>query len=250
MKNLTLSIIWILLLLMTGLMSEAYVASSTNYQIQSDSINFGGGSSTSTNYGLLDTAGEVGTGTSTSSAYNLNAGYRAMQVAGTISLSVAGDVSLSPSLTSGTAGESAGEASWTVITDNSAGYTLSINAAAAPALSSASDSFADYTPAGASPDYDWTVSASASAFGYSPEGDDVADRFKDNGSTCGSGVLETADQCWDGFSTTPTVMAQKNSSNSPAGTVTTVKFMAEVGANKTQTAGSYSSTITVTAAVL
>jgi len=50
---------------------------STNYQIQFDSINSGGTDfSTSTNYQLSDTVGEQGTGYSTSTNYLLHAGYR------------------------------------------------------------------------------------------------------------------------------------------------------------------------------
>lgn len=240
----------IFLMLLTNLVAEAYVASSTNYQIQSDSINFGGGSSTSTNYSLTDTIGEAATGTSTSASYNISAGYQAMQVDGTISLSVASDVSLTPALSSGTAGSSVGQTTWTVITDNAAGYTLSINADTTPALSSGTDSFTDYTPAGASPDFSWSISSTISAFGYSPEGSDVASRFKDNGSVCATGSLETANSCWDGLSTSPVVMAQSSSGNSPTGTATTVKFMAEVASGKTQTAGDYNATITTTATAL
>ena len=250
MKKVTGIIIFVLLLLATNLIAEAYVASSTNYQIQSDSINFGGGSSTSTNYSLADTVGEIATGNSTSTSYDISAGYRAMQTDSTISLSVASDVSLSPSLTSGTAGASVGQAAWTVITDSSAGYTLSINANAAPALSSGGASFTDYTPVGASPDYGWSISSALSAFGYSPEGDDIASRFKDNGSVCASGSLETVDRCWDGLSTSPVVIAQSSGSNSPTGVATTVKFRAEVGSNKTQAEGNYSATIIITATAL
>lgn len=51
--------------------------SSTNYQINWDSINFGGlDVSTSTNYNLRDTIGEHGTGYSDSENYKLKAGYR------------------------------------------------------------------------------------------------------------------------------------------------------------------------------
>lgn len=44
----------------------AQVMQSTNYQIQSDSINIGGGFSSSSNYAVESTVGEVGTGKSDS----------------------------------------------------------------------------------------------------------------------------------------------------------------------------------------
>ena len=53
--------------------------SSANYQITSDSINFGGtDQATSTNYKLDDTMGEVGTGFVYSSGYWAGIGYRQM----------------------------------------------------------------------------------------------------------------------------------------------------------------------------
>ena len=243
----TIFIILVFILLATQ--ARAYVASSTNYRIQSDSINTGGATSSSATYNLEDTIGEIGTGTSTSATYNIHAGYQAMQADAYISLSSPSDITLT-SFTNTAGGSSASTASWTVITDSSAGYTLSIKASTNPALKSSSDSFADYTPSGAVPDYNWTVGSSASAFGYSPEGDDVASRFKDNGSICGTGSSETDNQCWDGLSTSNTTMAQGSSSNIPSGVATTVRFQAEAGASKNQAVGSYAATITITAVAL
>lgn len=232
----------------TGL-THGYVASSTNYQIQSDSINIAGATSTSANYSLEDTVGEVGTGTSTSSNYAVSAGYRAM-LGSFISLSAPSDVTLSPALDVTTRGASTGSASWTVTTDNSAGYTLKVSASTDPALKSSSDSFLDYNPAGANPDYTWSISNTTSAFGYSPEGSDIVSRFKDNGSVCATGSSNGSNTCWDGFTTSDVTVAQGSSANTPSGVSTTLKFQAEIGSTKTQTAGSYSAVITVTATAL
>ena len=144
-------------------------------------------------------------------------------------------------------GISSGSVAWTVTTDNSAGYTLSIKASSNPALVSGSDSFSDYAPSGAVPDYTWTVAASASAFGFSPEGADIASRYLNSGSICGTGATDTADQCWDGFSTTNRTIAQSSAGNTPSGVATTVKLKAEIGTSKTQPTGSYAATLTVTA---
>jgi hypothetical protein len=57
----------------------AQVRSSSNYQLQSDSINIGGGFSSSTSYIQESTVGEVATGISDSSSYSLRAGYQQMQ---------------------------------------------------------------------------------------------------------------------------------------------------------------------------
>jgi hypothetical protein len=55
---------------------SAYVAESSNYRIQSDSVNFGGGLGSSDNYNIEDTAGELGTGYSNSGTYYSHAGYQ------------------------------------------------------------------------------------------------------------------------------------------------------------------------------
>ena len=53
----------------------AYVMSSTNYRIDSDSVNFGGGLQTSASYGLESAIGEQGTGYISSGSYFGSIGY-------------------------------------------------------------------------------------------------------------------------------------------------------------------------------
>lgn len=236
------TIVIIILLALAG-STFAYVASSTNYRIQTDSINFAGGNSTSTNYEMESTLGEVATGVGTSTSYQIKAGYQQMLVS-SISITSPSDVTLSPALTG--AGTATGEASWTVTTDNPAGYTLAVSSSASPAFVSGSNSFANYTPAGA-PDYTWSVASSASEFGYSVEGTDTATRFKDNGASCNIGSLNGTGTCWDAFSTSNVTIASRSNSNTPSGTATTIKFRAEIGSGATQAAGTYSATLTLTA---
>src|SRR5690606_11468567 len=96
--------------------------------------------------------------------------------------------------------------------------------------------------------YEWTLASSDSAFGFSPEGDDVVTRFKNNGSVCNqAGGSVTSGYCWDGFSTTNASIASASSGNSPAGEITTVNLKAEAGSSASQPTGSYSATITITA---
>lgn len=231
--------------------AAAYVASSTNYRLERDSLNVGGLLATSTNYRIEDTAGEVGTGLGTSTTYNLYAGYQQFDVtASTLTISAPADVTLSPAISDTDGGTADGSATWTVITDNAAGYSLTIKASVSPALVSGGDSFADYSPVGAAPDFIFGVDASESAFAYSPEGTDLADNFKDDGLACNTGSSDTADACWDGLSTGATMIAQAGSSNDPVGTETTVKFRAAAGASKSQPGGSYQAVITVTATAL
>lgn len=223
------------------------VMESKNYKIRSDSINFGGGRGTSTSYTLEDTVGEIATGLTESNTYKLRAGYQQMQET-VISITSPSDVAMSAIDSSG--GVSNASAAWTVTTDDPAGYTLSIKASTDPALTSGQNSFADYTPAISDPDYDFSVGASASEFGYSPEGTDVVTRFLDNGSSCNAGAGNTADKCWDGLTTSNVTIAEGTASNHTAGTATTVKFRAEIGTSKNQSSGNYTATVTVTAVTL
>jgi hypothetical protein len=226
----------------------AQAMQSTTYKIQSDSINIGGIASSSSSYGLEDTVGEVGTGTSSSTNYTNNAGYQEMQSV-YLAVSSPSDVTLA-NISGITGGSSQGSASWLVTTDNTAGYSMQIAASTSPALASSGSSFADYVPATSDPDYTFTLPTNASLFAFSPEGNDVINRFKDNGSACATGSLETASACWDGFSSSPKNIAASTSSNQPNGTITTVQFKASSGTAHLQLAGTYSATITVTAIAL
>ncbi len=230
--------------------SLAAVMSSANYKIESDSINAGGTeNSSSTNYRLSDTMGEVGTGQSGSASYNVYAGYRQM-VNVYLAISAPSDVTMSPSLTSASGAASNGSAAWTVTTDNPSGYTLTLKASSSPALQTSGDSFANYTPAGANPDFTFSVAATDSEFGFTAEGVDIAQRYKDNGAACNAGAGDTTDVCWDPVSTTAVTIASRTSANSPSGTATTVKFRAFVGASHAQTVATYTATTTATATAL
>ncbi len=221
---------------------------SNTYRISSDSINVGGEGSTSTTYNLDDTLGEVSTGDSNSSNYYLHAGFWQMQES-YISISSPADLALTH--IGGINGEATeGTMSWQVITDNTAGYTMDIKTTTTPALRSAEDSFSDYTPAGADPDFNFSILSSTSAFGFSPEGTDTNVRYRDNGAICNSGSGEISDKCWDGLSTSPKTIAGKGSSNQPSGSMIDVRFRAESGSAHIQTSGSYSASIVVTALVL
>jgi hypothetical protein len=163
-----------------------------------------------------------------------------------LAVSAAADISMSPSINGLTGGIGTGSTSWTVITDNAAGYTLSARATTSPAMQGVSASFSDYGPKEAEPDYSWSVASSAAEFGFSPEGGDVVQRYKDDGGACNTGSGETADKCWDGFDTTGKTMAE-GLSNHPEGIETTVKVQAESGTSFILPSGDYSATIVVTA---
>jgi hypothetical protein len=225
--------------------ANAQVMSSSNYKIQIDSVNFGGGNSVSGSYKLEDTAGEAGTGLSSSANYAMKAGY---QQANSVFISVtpASDVTMSPAINGLTGGTSTGQTSFTVTTDNPAGYTVLIRTTTSPALTSPIDSFGDYIPSSSDPDFTFFNNISTSSFGFSPEGTDVASRYLDNGVSCGTGSGETIDSCWDGLSTSDKEIFRRATANIPSGTSLTVKFKAVSGPSHIQKNGTYTAESVVT----
>lgn len=223
----------------------AQVMGSTNYRIQSDSVNLGGGLGTSTSYRLESTAGEVGTGELTGTTYSLKAGYQQMQEV-YIALTAASSVLLSPSIPGISGGISNGSTTVTVTTDSPSGYTLTILASQNPAMQKGADTIANYTPAGA-PDYTFVTNPADAHLGYSPSGVDIVARFKDNGVSCNTGSGDTLLACWDGLSTSPVTVAQRTSPNQPLGSTTTVFFRVGVGGSVFKASGTYTATTTLTA---
>ncbi len=226
----------------------AAVMQSSTYKIQSDTVNFGGAPGASSTYKINDTLGEVATGDSNSSTYYMHAGYWQMGES-YISITSPSDLAMA-SMSGLSGGSSEGTISWTVLTDNTAGYYMTVESSTSPAMKSAQDVVDDYIPAGADPDYTFTNPSNTSSFGFTPEGPDISQRFKDNGSVCNAGSGDTASKCWDSLSTTPKQIVNRTTSNIPSGTATTLRFRAESGVDHVQTSGAYSATITVTAVTL
>jgi len=248
MKFLSIHIIGISLLLGNAYIAHAEVASSTNYQLERDSINNAGLLSTSSSYSLEDTVGESATGRGTSTNYTLQAGYQQTDLS--ISITSPADITLSPSISSTAGGASTGNAVWTVTTDSPSGYTLSIKSSTNPSMASGSDNFADYTPAGAVPDYSFAIAVGAAEFGFSVEGTDTASTYLDDGvSTCSTGSTNGTGTCWDSVTTSDKTIASRALA-AASGVATTVKFQAEAEATASKTVGTYTATLTLTAIAL
>jgi hypothetical protein len=226
--------------------ATAQVMSSTNYKIQSDSINVGGGTSTSTNFGMESTVGEAATGISSSTNYQLRAGYQQMQEV-YLSMTVPSSVTMSPSLGGLTGGISTGSTSVVVVTDSPAGYQITIKASSSPAMRSGVNTIADYAPGGGVPDFAFVNNSTSVSFAFSPEGTNLATRYKDNGATCGVGVLDTTQRCWDGLSTTDRTIVNATAANQPAGATTTIRFQVGIGGSVAVPQGTYTATTTITA---
>jgi hypothetical protein len=227
----------------------AYVMGSGSYRIDSDSINIGGNNSSSASYKSEDTIGEIATGISSSTLYTMNAGYQTMH-SSYISISSQHNGTMS-SVNGLLGGETNASTTWTVLTDNSAGYQLTIKTDQNPAMRGSGGSyFDDYDPATSDPDFSFSYLNTEALFGFSPEGVDVSSRFRDNGAICNVGGLDSTDACWDGLDTIGKIIATGAVANHPNGATTTVKYRAAIGSNKIQDSGSYSAVITVTATTL
>lgn len=230
--------------------TSAQIRSSSNYQLQSDSINIGGGLSSSTNFSQESTVGEIATGVGTSTSYALRAGYQQLQEV-YISISTPEDVTMTPDLPGLTGGESNGSTSVIVTTDSPAGYELTIQSEGNPAMQSPTDSIANY-PAGATPDYTFTTGAGQAYFGFSVVSADVVANFKDDGvDTCGGASTQNnLGVCWRSLSTSAISISQAAAPNHPLGTETAVYFKAGVGSGAGVAPGVYTATTTMTALAL
>ncbi len=233
-----------------GTASVFAAMSSPNFSIQSDDVSVAGSRSESSNFRAEDTLGELATGDSSSASYRLRSGYQSMQEV-YLALSAPSDVTMTPTIPGVSGGSGNGSVFWTVTTDNLAGYSFYVRAGAAPALTKLGNPgvfFDDYTP-GAAPDYAWQVDSTKAEFGFTPEGSDIVQKFRDNGSSCNTGTFDTPDACWYNFvaSNPGELIAHSAGSNHPTGIATTVKVEAQSNSSHLQEAGTYQVTITVTA---
>ena len=156
-----------------------------------------------------------------------------LNVLATISLNTPADVSMTPDIT-GT-GSSTGSTTWTVTTNNSAGWKLEVATDQANTMHSGADVFTDYTEAVDGTPETWSIAASVSEFGFGATGTYIETKFG-------------ADK-YMGFNST-TKEQVSHSGAETAGDSTTVIFKAEVGSSKLQPTGAYTSTVTATATTL
>ncbi|MDO8575668.1 MAG: hypothetical protein Q7R78_03145 [bacterium] len=223
----------------------AQVMQGSQYEIESDSINIGGVYSTSTNYSLVDTFGQVSSGLSSSTNYELNAGFL-QDDSSSLAVVPPSDIVLSPSLPGMTGGTSDGSGVVSVSTDNFAGYSITINSSSNPSMTTTGASIADYVPSSGSADFDMDVPSGNSALGFTSEGVDIVQKFKDNGSICNTGSSDNTDACWTGLSTTLQSVSMSSSPNYPLSTDTTLKFRVKIGSGSVQKSGEYTATTTIT----
>ncbi len=238
---------FLLLILLASVLSISFaqVRSSTNYSLQSDSINIGGGLSSSTNYTQESTVGEVATGLSSSTNYQLRAGYQQMQEV-YLSLTPPANVVMDTALPGLTGGTSNGSTTFAVTTDSPSGYQVIISAENSPAMQNGPYSIADYNDGGDA-DNSFLTSGGDAHLGYTIDGSDTDQYFLDSGGVCGTGSTDSFLTCWTGLSTSDKTIVRSSTSNHPAGAEATIYFRVGIGSSAGVIAGTYVATSTLTA---
>jgi hypothetical protein len=236
---------------------------SLNYSILASSINVGGlDSQSSASYRMRETIGEIATGESQSSSYKLKAGYRRMteeELAVSISISSPADVTMSsdiPGVTGNLGSPRTGSATWTVTTNNAAGFTLQLKSNDEPSMKlDVTYNFSDYTPAApGTPDYNWASPAASDAeFGFTVEPETAADTVQlflnaaGPAAPCNSaGGINTADKCWYNMASANLEVIDRGTATDGGGEDEVVKFQTESNA-KFLLEGNYTATIIATA---
>lgn len=167
-----------------------------------------------------------------------------------ISISDGAAVTMAPHI-SVSANGSIGSSTWTVVTNNATGYTLSVNDSTDPALQSGANSFANYTEAVVGTPEAWSVPSGNKEFGYSAFGTDTPTGTWGTAASCGAAGVPSATQLYVGFAPTPTqkIIATRATVTPFAGIPTTICFAAEQD-GIFAASGTYTATITGTAVTL
>lgn len=155
-----------------------------------------------------------------------------LTVSSTISLNSPSDVSMGT--ITGT-GSVTGNTTWTVVTNNSAGWKLEVEASTTPAMANGGDTFDDYGEAVEGTPETWSMANSVSEFGFGATGTYILAKY---------GAAK-----YMGFNGTTNEEVATQAAET-AGSDTTVIFRADVGSSKSQPTGNYSATVTATATTL
>ncbi len=165
-----------------------------------------------------------------------------------ISISSPSNTTLSTTL--GVAANGAvGTTTWTVITNDVAGYTLALNATTSPAMQSGSATVADYQTGAPNT---WSVTSGNAAFGYSAFGTDVSTGTWGTGAACNGATGNNATSTtlkYKGFTTSPFTVASRAATTTPTGISSTICYAVEQN-NFFIPSGTYTATIVATATAL
>ncbi|HEU0085348.1 MAG TPA: hypothetical protein VFQ59_00080 [Candidatus Paceibacterota bacterium] len=164
-----------------------------------------------------------------------------------ITISDGGNVTMAPNLGL-ISNSSIGSSLWTVVTNDTDGYTLAVKASASPALVSATSSIADYTETVNGTPEAWSIASGAKEFGFSAHGTDTDTVAWGTAASCGAAGVPDASQKYVGFKTTDKQIATRNAITPIAGVNTSICFAAAQNGVFADS-GTYTATITATALV-
>ncbi len=151
------------------------------------------------------------------------------------------DVTLSPSLGGLTGGTSNGGTQFVVMTNNTAGWTVTLTASSTNGMEGESTAgviphLVETTPG--VPDFDFddtTVAVNTARFAYTVNAsstDYLATKFKDNGSACNTGSNQAALKCWiSATSSIPFTILDSNTNTDFYGATSTIFFRVVVREN-------------------
>ena len=145
--------------------------------------------------------------------------------------SPATNVTLSPSLGGLTGGVANGSTQVIVVTNDTLGYTMTIQASSTGGMygnASSTNFIPVYSPAGTIPDFNFVSSTNKANFGYTVEAStsgDTAQAFHENGTTCNTGTTHTTlNSCWIGATSTAYTIVKTNYPTLSSGSTSTIKF--------------------------
>ena len=182
-----------------------------------------------------------------------------------ITISAPPDVALSPSIPGMTGGtsNSTDDTTWTVTTNSSTGYALTLKKNHLLRLGDGGTDrqFDDY-PTATPLDFNWVAPGTGGErFGFNcVAGADVIQKYRNATDAAGNpaspcntaGGDVSAGYCWNGIPTDPTTeeIARRTSATPAAGVATSIRFRAQAAGSNNLNSGTYTTTITATATVL
>jgi hypothetical protein len=176
-----------------------------------------------------------------------------LTVTSEITITSPSNITMSPTIPGLTGGAATGTATWTVITNDSSGYSVT-HVASSTTMDgdTQGDSFVAYTPVGATTtDYTWSTAAGDAEFGYSTisydDGTSIDTMFKDTGAICGAGSNTTYNRCWKPVTTSAETIYNRSTETTSSGTTFTIDYQAESGSSAFTVEDTYTATTTVTA---
>jgi hypothetical protein len=165
------------------------------------------------------------------------------------------DIIMSGSIAGITGGTSNGGTQVNVLTNNAAGYLMTIKASSSPAMQGDTQggTIPNYTPTDTdTPDFAFAVGANTGEFAYTIEASTTADlfsKFLDDGAACGTGAGDTELACWYNVTTTPYTVINRSTDTANSGSTSTVRFRVQITANPSPAIpqDTYTATTTLTA---